>query len=73
MVLCCVQPGGQLVVSGQNQAPIQKKNAIQRTTLVHLVSSVFSAKNDPVGNVALPVSYQSFSSLDVDESGHHEN
>lgn len=26
-----------------------------------------------VGNVALPVSYQSFSSLDVDESGHHEN
>ena len=47
MVLCCVQPGGQLTVSGQNQAPIQKKNAIQRTTLVNLVSSVFSAKNDP--------------------------
>ena len=55
MVLCCVQPGGQVIVSGQRAASLKKKIKpqfrknlpIQRTTLVNLVSSVFSARNDP--------------------------
>lgn len=73
MVLCCVQPGGQLIVSGQNQAPIQKKMPYKG--LLWLISFLvyFLLRMIQVGNMALPVSYQSFSSLDVDESGHHEN
>lgn len=81
MVLCCVQPGGQVIVSGQRAASLKKKikpqfrKNLPYKGLLWLISFLvyFLLEMIQVGNMALPVSYRSFSSLDVDKSGHHES
>lgn len=79
MVLCYVQPGGQVIVSVQRAASLKKKIKPQSRKklpykgLLWLISFLvyFLLGMIQVGKMALPVSYQSFSSLDVDKSGHH--
>lgn len=75
MVLCCVQPGGQVTVSGQRAASLKKKikpqfrKNLSYKGLLWLISFLvcFLLEMIQVGNMALPVSYRPFSSPDVDK------